>query len=74
MVDASERPGQVPSVFEPLRWVRWLGLWAVAAALLGRGVAPALRGLAAERVVRPVEVIAGVLSQGLMLALVGALV
>lgn len=73
-VDASERTSQLPSVFEPLRWVRWLGLWAVAAALLGRGVAPALRGLAAERVVRPVEVIAGVLSQGLLLALVGALV
>ncbi len=74
MVDASERSSQAPSVFEPLRWVRWLGLWSVAAAVLGRGVAPALRGLVSERVVHPVEVIAAFVSQGLLFALVGALV
>ena len=42
----------MPYLFEPLRWVRWLGLWAVVAAALGRGVSPALRGMASGEVVQ----------------------
>ncbi|MCU0654072.1 MAG: hypothetical protein MUF64_01870 [Polyangiaceae bacterium] len=60
--------------FEPLPWVRWLGLWVALAALLGRGLVPGLQGLAPERVILVLSVVGGLLSQGLLLALVASLV
>jgi len=44
------------------------------AAVLGRGLHPALQGVASDGVVRAVGLAAGLVSQGLLLALVGALV
>lgn len=64
----------MPQHFEPLPWVRWLGLWMALAALLGRGVHPALQGVASDRVVSGVGLAAGLVSQGLLLALTAALV
>lgn len=64
----------MPPHFEPLPWVRWLGLWMALAALLGRGLFPALQGVASDGVVRGVGLLASLVSQGLLLALVFALV
>ncbi|MCS6900481.1 MAG: hypothetical protein RMJ98_12665 [Myxococcales bacterium] len=59
---------------EPLRWVRWLGLWMVLASLLGRGLHPALQGVASDRVMRAISLVAGLSSQGLLWALGGGLI
>lgn len=64
----------MPPHFEPLPWVRWLGLWMALAAFLGRGLQPALQGIAPDGVMRVLEGFTGILSQGLLIVLSFALI
>lgn len=72
--ESAERPSFSVALFGPLRWVRWLALLAIVAALVSRGLAPALQSFAPHALIAVVGRAGSWLSQALLFAQVGTLI